>query len=48
MALFASGADGNGQDLTDAIAACAPSGSRIAARRAALELMILDAERALR
>ncbi|WHZ33533.1 MULTISPECIES: hypothetical protein [unclassified Sagittula] len=47
MALFASGAEGNGQDLTDAIATFRALGLEDTARRAALELMILDAERAL-
>lgn len=48
MALFASGADGNGQDLTDAIASFRSLGLEDLARRAALELMILDADRARR
>lgn len=48
MALFSSGADGNGKDLTDAIATFRNVGLEDLARRAALELMILDAERARR
>ncbi|GGF57440.1 hypothetical protein SAMN05216376_101312 [Mameliella alba] len=48
MVLFASGAAGNGQDLTDAIAAFRSLGLEELARRSALELMILDAERARR
>ncbi|WP_094019537.1 hypothetical protein [Maliponia aquimaris] len=48
MALFGSGAAGNGQDLTDAIATFRTLGLEDLARRAALELMILDAERARR
>lgn len=48
MALFASGADGNGQDLTDALASLRSLGLEDLARRAALELMVLDAERARR
>ncbi|MBV6638937.1 MAG: hypothetical protein KI788_23870, partial [Mameliella sp.] len=48
MVLFASGAAGNGQDLTDAIAAFRSLGLEDLARRSALELMILDAERARR
>ncbi|WP_323770226.1 hypothetical protein [Antarctobacter sp.] len=48
MVLFASGAAGNGQDLTDAIASFRTLGLEDLARRAALELMILDAERARR
>lgn len=48
MGLFASGADGNGQDLTDALATLRGVGLEDVARRAALQLMILDAERALR
>lgn len=47
VALFGSGAAGNGQDLTDAIATLRSVGLEDTARRAALELMILDAERAL-
>ncbi|GAA4229152.1 hypothetical protein GGQ68_001350 [Sagittula marina] len=47
MALFASGADGNGQDLSDAISTFRAVGLEDVARRASLELMILDAERAL-
>ncbi|MBP0483042.1 hypothetical protein [Sagittula salina] len=47
MALFASGAAGNGQDLSDAIATLRAVGLEDTARRASLELMILDAERAL-
>ncbi len=48
MSLFASGADGNGQDLTDSIATFRAVGLEDLARRASLELMILDAERARR
>ena len=48
MVLFSSGADGNGQDLTDAIASFRSLGLEDLARRSALELMILDAERARR
>ncbi|MBV7392990.1 hypothetical protein [Mameliella sediminis] len=48
MVLFNSGAAGNGQDLTDAIAAFRSLGLEDLARRAALELVILDAERARR
>lgn len=47
IALFGSGAAGNGQDLTDALATLRAVGLEDTARRAALELMILDAERAL-
>ncbi|MFW2587399.1 hypothetical protein [Sagittula sp. SSi028] len=47
MALFASGADGNPQDLTDGLATLRAVGLEDVARRASLELMILDAERAL-
>ncbi|MGP6086037.1 hypothetical protein [Antarctobacter jejuensis] len=48
MSLFSSGAAGNGQDLTDAIATFRAVGLEDLARRASLELMILDAERARR
>lgn len=48
LALFASGAAGNGQDLTDALTTLRALGLEEPARRAALELVILDAERALR
>ncbi|KUF08876.1 hypothetical protein [Pseudoponticoccus marisrubri] len=48
MALFSSGAEGNGQDLTDALAALRGVGLEDVARRAALQLVILDAERARR
>lgn len=48
MALFASGAAGNGGDLVDAIATLRGVGLEDTARRAALELMLLDAERARR
>lgn len=48
MSLFASGAAGNGQDLTDAVATFRAVGLEDLARRASLELMILDAERARR
>lgn len=47
LGLLASGAEGNGQDLTDALATLRGVGLEDAARRAALQLMILDAERAL-
>lgn len=48
MALFGSGAAGNGQDLTDAIATLRAIGLEDLARRAALELIVLDSERARR
>ncbi len=48
MALFASGAAGNGGDLTDALATLRAVGLEDTARRAALELVLLDAERARR
>lgn len=48
LSLFASGAEGNGQDLTDALATLRALGLEDTARRAALELMLLDSERALR
>jgi hypothetical protein len=48
MALFASGAAGNGDDLSDALATLRAVGLEDTARRAALELMLLDAERARR
>ncbi len=48
MALFASGAAGNGQELTEAIATFRTVGLEDLARRAALEIMLLDAERARR
>lgn len=48
MALFASGAAGNGGDLTDALATLRAVGLEDTARRASLELMLLDAERARR
>ncbi|MBV2360827.1 hypothetical protein KUH32_13755 [Thalassococcus sp. CAU 1522] len=48
MALFASGAEGNTEDLTDALATLRRVGLEDAARRAALQLVILDAERARR
>ncbi len=48
MSLFASGAQGNGQDLTDALATLRGIGLEETARRAALQLIILDAERARR
>jgi len=48
MALFASGAAGNGQDLTDALATMRALGLEDSARRAALELVILEDANALR
>ncbi len=48
MALFASGAAGNGEDLTDAIATLRALGLEETTRRAALELVILTRERGLR
>ncbi|CUH77138.1 hypothetical protein [Tropicibacter naphthalenivorans] len=48
VALFASGAEGNGQDLVDALATFRAVGLEDVARRGALQLMILDAERARR
>ncbi len=48
MSLFTSGAQGNGQDLTDALATFRALGLESTARRSALQLVILDAERARR
>ncbi len=48
QALFASGAEGNAPDLTDALATLRALGLEDVARRAALQIMILDAERARR
>lgn len=48
MALFANGAAGNGDDLTDALTTLRAVGLEDTARRAALELMLLDSERARR
>ncbi|MCT4609729.1 MAG: hypothetical protein N4A70_11040 [Pelagimonas sp.] len=48
MSLFASGAEGNGQDLVDALATFRALGLEDTARQAALQLAILDAERARR
>ncbi len=48
VALFSDGAAGNGDDLTDALATMRAVGLEDLARRAALQLMILDAERARR
>ncbi|MCC1491814.1 hypothetical protein [Cognatishimia sp. F0-27] len=48
MALVSSGAEGNGQDLTDGLATLRAVGLEDAARRTALQLMVLDAERARR
>lgn len=48
MALFSSGAQGNGQDLTDAIVTLRTIGLEDTARRATLQLIVLDTERALR
>jgi hypothetical protein len=48
VALFQSGAQGNPGDLTDAIATLRALGLEDTARRAALQLMLLDAERARR
>ncbi|MFW2544491.1 hypothetical protein ACN2XU_17790 [Primorskyibacter sp. 2E107] len=48
VALFNSGADGNAADLTDALVTLRGIGLEDVARRAALQLMILDAERARR
>lgn len=46
MALFASGAQGNSQDLTDALATFRTLGLEDTARRSALQLVLLGAERA--
>jgi hypothetical protein len=48
MALFASGAQGNNRDLADALATLRAVGLEDTARRAALQVMLLDADRALR
>lgn len=48
MALFSSGAQGNAQDLTDALATLRGVGLEQTARRGALQLILLDAERARR
>lgn len=48
VALFASGAEGNSADLTDALAVLRAVGLEDVARRAALQIMLLDAERARR
>lgn len=48
VALCASGAEGNGPDLTDGLATLRALGLEDSARRTALQLMILDAERARR
>lgn len=48
IALFSAGAAGNGDDLTDALAAMRRIGLEDAARQAALQVMLLDAERARR
>ncbi|MBS0122936.1 hypothetical protein [Thetidibacter halocola] len=47
VALFSSGAEGNGADLADALATFRALGLEDVARRAALQLVLLDAERAL-
>ncbi|SMX28081.1 hypothetical protein TRP8649_02194 [Pelagimonas phthalicica] len=48
IALFSSGAQGNSQDLSDALASLRALGLESSARQAALQLVILDAERARR
>lgn len=48
VALFSSGADGNSDDLSDALATLRSIGLEDAARRAALELTVLDVMRARR
>ncbi|WP_136443568.1 hypothetical protein [Pacificoceanicola onchidii] len=48
VALFNAGAEGNGRDLTDAIVTLRAVGLEDVARRASLQLMLLDAERARR
>lgn len=48
LAMTASGAEGNAADLTDGLATLRALGLEDSARRAALQLMILDAERARR
>ncbi|WGW02786.1 hypothetical protein [Tropicibacter oceani] len=48
VAMFASGAEGNSADLTDALATFRAVGLENIARRAALQIMLLDAERARR
>jgi hypothetical protein len=48
VSLFSSGAEGNGQDLSDALASLRAMGLEDTARRAAMELVILDSERARR
>ena len=44
MALFSSGAAGNGDDLTDALALFRTVGLEDTARRAALQLILLEQE----
>ncbi|MFZ7090688.1 hypothetical protein [Primorskyibacter sp. 2E233] len=48
VAMFASGAEGNSPDLTDALTTLRSLGLENTARRAALQVMVLDAERARR
>lgn len=48
MALFASGAEGNSQDLVDALSTFRALGLEDTARQAALQLAVLDSERARR
>ncbi|WP_425100653.1 hypothetical protein [Tropicibacter sp. S64] len=48
VALFFSGAEGNSRDLTDALVTLRSLGLEDVARRAALQVMLLDAERARR